>query len=151
MLWKIYFWIFSVITLIVILSFSRYIPWNLGDVLLIAGFILAIVTVYSYVYKRFLFGARVWKYIFWFNIITTLFDFLYTFTLLDSLFTFPEFLQSNALRAVLPSPYPLTDYLIGMLIVLPVYIANHRLAYPVTTTTRKTVSTKKKVVKKRKK
>jgi len=124
MWWKIYFWIFGVLSVIGVLALIKFIPWNFADILIIVSSVLTVLALYSYVYQKTILTQQFWKYFFLFTVITSGLDILYNFTTLQNLYTLPEFLISKAFKDL-----TVVDYLIGLAITLPAYYANYKLAY----------------------
>jgi len=117
MLWKIYFWIYVVCTII---GLFAYINRNLffSDFTDLGMTILVTIGLFSYVYKKVILSKDIWKVIFIFAAIGLVLEFVYRFTPFK-LFAF--FLESKV------SLDPLS-LIIGTIITLPSYYAIWRLS-----------------------
>ncbi|QQG40891.1 MAG: hypothetical protein HYV37_01035 [Candidatus Levyibacteriota bacterium] len=75
MWWKIFFWINIVFAVLAILGLAVT-KNSFWDVFSIANFIVVVVGLYAFIYRKKVFSETFWLFMFWFNIVT---DIVYTF------------------------------------------------------------------------
>lgn len=122
MWWKIYFWFFTVFTIIGLFSLLQYSPLAIGDIVVVILNIVLIVGLYAFVFKKYIFSPRIWKIIFWIIIIFLVETFLELYVLpKDFVNNYLSFLKSNM-------PFSESDALLGWLISLPILYAIYKLS-----------------------
>jgi hypothetical protein len=126
--WKIYFWIYASISLLgTIMLYGSGPLLNLYTILSELLNVVIIVGTYSYVYKKNLLPKIFWFVIFWvFLVLSSIYSFLSEFTFLKSYISIqvPEYLDYQLPQDVLT----LENFLIGLVISLPSFIAIYRLS-----------------------
>lgn len=118
MLWKIYFWAYTILTLIgLIFVYGRKSSWAFVDFLDVLSSVIIVFAVYSYVYKKEMFTQKFWDISLKLMIVSTILEILYKFTnfnLLSSLLESREVTNGQ-------------DVLIGLIISLPALYALQQL------------------------
>lgn len=128
-MWKVYFWIFTVLSVIgIVFGYGSLSSWAFVELLEVTTGILSILCLYSFVFKKRIFDTQVWQVILLVSVIGFILEMLYKFT------------PFNLLSSILESRQATNgqDVLLATLISLPAYYANYQLAYP-----QKTVPAKK--------
>ena len=123
MLWKIYFWIYSILTIIGLLVLIQYlVNFNLADWLSGLESILLVLGLYSYIFGKKIFSKKVWKIVFWVMLV------FWIQTLLDI------FVLSGMIEKLLPFlkisiPISSAEAVMSIIISLPGLLAIYRLGY----------------------
>ena len=120
MWWQLYFWIYSVLTVIgLIFGYGSKKSWSFVNFFEVVTSILAILAIYQYIHKKRLFSTLVWKVVFWVILIGYGLEILYKFTPFD---LFSNYLESKDISGGV-------ELLFGTLISLPIFYALYRLSY----------------------
>lgn len=121
MWWKVYFWIIAFLFVSSILFYGSYPVWTLRDWIEVISTPLALIGLYSFVYKKQMLQRSFWFYFFWISVALVMFDALYFYS--PYFPVHPYFLHTDMqeLRAA---------FMPSLLLVLPLYYALYRLSYP---------------------
>jgi len=122
MLWKLYFWILSV--LVAIGLFAGVVLTNSYNAFDWVGLIISILSLFglfTFVYKKPIFTAQVWKVIFWISIVLDAYYLFYESTPVKDFV--PNFLRPNV------SSSNAIETLIGVVLELPILYALYQLTY----------------------
>lgn len=65
MWWKIYFWIFTLLTCIGLLVYLGYLPWGVSEVLSVFVSVVTVLAAYSYIYKKNVLKQSYWNILWW--------------------------------------------------------------------------------------
>lgn len=117
MLWKIYFWIITGLSILSILILSSHTPWNLGEWYGIFSSLISVFALYVFVYKKQLGKPELWRALFYIEVVVVLVELIYLFTPIRTLIPIPEALQSK------DSIMSGNLFIIGLLLSLPYYYA----------------------------
>ena|SRR3989344_1944924 len=122
MWWKIYFWIFLILSIIgLIFFFGQLKTWSFADWFEVITSIIALIGVYAYVYKKKILSSQFWIIFFWIIIVNWLSGVVYAFTPLEEAFPLPDWLTSKTvtnememlLTILLSSPVAYAIYKLG--------------------------------------
>lgn len=120
MWWKIYFWIYTILTVPgIIFIYGKLSEWLLVDALEVGTSIAAILALYSYVYKKKIFSRSVWQIFFWVSVASSTIEILYKYTAFNFL---SSLLESRMVTSG-------QEILLGIALSLPIYYAAYQLAY----------------------
>lgn len=95
MWWKIYFWIFAILSILGLFTYLQFIPWNLGSWFEVITSLLAVLGSFAYIYQKKIFSPMFWKLFFWLVIINWVLALVYELTTLKTMFELPQLLQSQ--------------------------------------------------------
>ena len=121
MWWKIYFWIYLIISVISVFALLEYAPFGLADILGLLLNIVVLLAIYAYVFKKNVLQAGHWKILFWIVIFFFVEEMLELFVLpKDFVANLIPFLKSNV-------PLSTGERLFSWLVSLPGVYAIYKL------------------------
>lgn len=121
MWWKIYFWIYIVISVIGVIGLTQLISnFAFGDWIGFAQSILLVIGLYSYLFNKKVFSKKVWMIIYWVTVISWVQTLLDVFVLSGMIENLLPFLKMN-------TPITTTDAVISIAISIPALLAIYRL------------------------
>lgn len=123
MWWKIYFWIYLILSIIGIFGYMGLQSWNFMAWIEVIFSILGLIAVWSYVFKKPIFTTNFWKAFIWINVGILVFSLIYSYTSLEDLYPMPSWLMS---------PYPMDGpmFLFSLVLGGPMLYAIYKLGYP---------------------
>lgn len=96
MWWKIYFWIYLILSVVGIFALLQYTPFGLVDILGLLSSVVLPLAIYAYVFKKNILQAGHWKILFWIVIFFFVEEMLELFVLpKDFVANLAPFLKSN--------------------------------------------------------
>lgn len=94
--WKIYFWIYLILSAVGIFALLQYTPFGLVDILGLLLSVVLLLTTYTYVFKKNILQAGHWKILFWIVIFLFVEEMFDLFVLpKDFVVNLAPFLKSN--------------------------------------------------------
>lgn len=111
--WKIYFWAYTILTVIGLFAYTQYAPLLFGDMLSLILGVLMLVGLYTFTFGKSVFSPQVWAIIFWAHIIFIVESILEIYVLPKDI--------SNTYLFMFKSVIPVSanEILFGWLITLP--------------------------------
>lgn len=127
MWWKIYFWLYLLLTIItLVFVYGQLKTWTLVDVFWIVGLIIATLGIYSYVFKKQVLSFEFWKYFFWISAILLVVEVAYKFTPLEETYPFlSTLIYGSTPKEVGDEPW----FIISALLGLPALYAFYKISY----------------------
>ena len=124
--WRVYLWVFFVIPCLMFPTLLLDIgKWTFYDYFSNISIVILLAGLYSYIFKKMILSALLWKYYFWFSIIfTTLEAFFYLG--LRNYFILPDYLRSHSDTG---EDIPIILYIVFMVAFLPLYYPLYKIAY----------------------
>ena len=96
MWWKIYFWIYLIVSVISLFALLQYAPFGLFEILGLLLSVVLLLAIYAYVFKKNILQTSHWKILFWIVIFLFVEEMLELFVLpKDFVANFAPFLKSN--------------------------------------------------------
>lgn len=124
LLWHIYFWILSLVSIAaLLLMFGDIGKWTLYDYFTYLSLPLVIAPLYMFIKKKLFFSQRVWKILFIISLLWSIWDAVYQMSLRNFVSIPEQFISHNS------QPIGAPLYIIFIVLSLPYYYAFYKIAF----------------------